>query len=67
MSYPAWIDEHLPPAGPCGICGGPDKRHRMIDAIVEREAAGDSILFIAEDYDLPVEFVRRIVTERPQP
>jgi hypothetical protein len=29
----ALLDRMRPPYGPCGICGGPDARHRLWDAI----------------------------------
>lgn len=61
--YPAWIDERIPYHGPCGFCGGEDARHRMIDAIVGASAAGDTIEGLAENYELPEEFVRRLVEE----
>jgi hypothetical protein len=46
--------------GPCGLCGGPYARHRMIDTQMERVAAGDHIETVAEDYGLTVV---RMVTE----
>lgn len=49
--------------GPCGICGGPDARHRMADAIAGCVRAGDSPESIAEDYGVPVENVIRLATE----
>jgi hypothetical protein len=64
---PAWLDGY--PAldvlgafvGPCWVCGGPDKRHRLADALVENVRAGDSVEFVAAGYDVPVETVRRLV------
>jgi hypothetical protein len=41
-----------PHVGPCAICGHPDKRHRMVDVITERVAAGDSVEDVAGDYGL---------------
>ena len=67
MSLPKWLDKHLPPRGPCGICGGPDARHRIIDAIRARYSAGESILSIAADYNLLFGFVRRIVRRKRMP
>jgi hypothetical protein len=61
--FPAWLDAELPPAGPCLVCGGPDKRHRVIDAIVGRHAAGETIEALAQDYDLSEAFVARVVKE----
>ena len=61
-AYPKWLDKHLPPCGPCAICGGEDARHRMVDAIQDRVLkAGESVKFVAADYGLPLAFVRRIV------
>jgi hypothetical protein len=37
------LDALMHPAGPCAFCGGPDKRHRVIDAIRERVRAGGSV------------------------
>lgn len=39
-----------PPAGPCGFCGAPDKRHRLWDAICSQFSAGESIDDLAVDY-----------------
>ena len=51
------IDEdELPPPpilrlGPCGICGWhPDQRHRILDAIIDRLIADESIEEISSDY-----------------
>ena len=46
--------------GPCGICGGPDARHRVVDAIASRLRAGESVESVAEDYGLSVEKVREV-------
>lgn len=58
------LDVLQPFAGECGICGGPDKRHRLADAIVENVAAGDSIEHVAEDYDVAPDVVRALVAIR---
>lgn len=54
MSRPAEVRAVLrlfgPPAGPCAICGLPDKRHRMLEAVAENVRAGDSVPFVAEAY-----------------
>lgn len=63
MTYPSWVDEEMPPAGPCGICGGPDKRHRVIDAAIGMVMAGDHPAAVAEDYGLSEAFVQRLVDE----
>ena len=49
-----------PFVGECAFCGGPDKRHRVYDAIVEIVRAGDSPERVADDYGLPVESVLEI-------
>lgn len=41
------LDRWFPPCGPCGICGGPDKRHRLGDAIYGQWCAGDSTEVVA--------------------
>ncbi len=64
-AQPTWLDQYLPPRGPCGFCGDGDARHRVIDAIVERVRAGDHPDDLAEDYALPVDAVRRLVDETP--
>ena len=46
--------------GPCGLCGGPDARHRMFDVIHERVAAGEGEEDVAEDYGLSADTVRAI-------
>lgn len=47
--------------GPCGICGGPDARHRLFDSLQEAHRAGDSVPLIAEWYDFTEEYVSAIV------
>lgn len=51
------LDEFFPKVGPCGICGTPglDQRHRVVDAIADRLAAGEWSHEVAEDYGLPLE------------
>lgn len=43
--------------GPCGLCGGPDARHREADAICSRLAAGESEVEVAADYERPISTV----------
>lgn len=50
--YPA-LNVLRPYNGPCGVCGGPDQRHRLADALVEAVGGGDSPEFLAEIYELP--------------
>lgn len=63
IDVPTWVDEHMPPQGPCLLCGGSDARHRVLDAVADRVHAGDSAREIADDYGLPVRFVGRIARE----
>jgi hypothetical protein len=58
---PDWVDEYLPFAGACAFCDSTDKRHRVIDAIRERVRAGDPVNQVAADYELPQEFVVRLM------
>jgi hypothetical protein len=48
--------------GPCGICGGPDARHRMWDAI-EGTARAESVRAAAIEYGKTPEQVRFLVRE----
>ena len=56
------------PAGPCLVCGHPDKRHRMWDAIRDRFLAGESLAASARDYDVSraeiEQWLRGAMTER---
>lgn len=61
LNLPPDIEAAMPPHGPCGLCGGPDARHRVIDAIASRVRAGDSEEDVAADYGYSVEVVDRIV------
>lgn len=47
------LDVLYPYAGECWICGGPDKRHRLADAIVGNVQAGDLPRLVANAYDVP--------------
>ena len=47
------LDILRPFNGPCGICGGPDQRHRLADSLIEAHRAGDSAEFLADIYGLP--------------
>ena len=67
MSYPKWVDAEMPTFGPCAFCGGPDSRHRVIDAIVERVKAGEAVESVAADYLKSVEFIERLARVHPQP
>ena len=49
-----------PYRGSCGLCGHPDARHRVYDAIRERLAAGESVEGVAADYLMTVAVVQQI-------
>ena len=49
--------------GPCGLCGGPDARHRLYDAVAERVAAGEDEDQVARDYDEGAQWVLAIVAD----
>lgn len=59
----ALIDAEMPFAGPCGICGGPDKRHRVLDAVADCVRAGDSVASVAEAYGLSAGLVSRLAED----
>lgn len=48
------LDKHFPPSGPCALCGDPDARHRLFDAIKGRYEAGEPARELALDYDVSV-------------
>lgn len=54
------LEARWPFIGPCLVCGGPDKRHRLFDAILENLAASDSVELVARLYDLTTEEVELI-------
>lgn len=45
----------------CAFCGHPDSRHRLVDAIVNRHRAGESVEALADDYRMTVTDVRKLV------
>jgi hypothetical protein len=47
--------------GPCGICGGPDARHRLWDSLIDCHRAGDSIESIALNFRLAPEAVKAVI------
>jgi hypothetical protein len=63
QTVPPWVDATMPPHGPCAFCGGPDARHRVLDAIASRIAAGESARSVADDYGYPIRFVGRVARE----
>lgn len=56
VAHTRWVDTWNavigPPRGRCGLCGCPDARHRIADAMVSRYLAGDDLQLIADDYDV---------------
>jgi hypothetical protein len=53
----------LGPVTPCGLCGsGLPQRHRIVDALAEHMAAGETPDELAEDYGVPEEAVRAVAT-----
>ncbi len=48
--YPKALDAIMPFRGPCGFCGGPDARHRIVEAAQENLRAGESPASVAENY-----------------
>ena len=59
---PLALEHRFPPAGPCEICGGPDKRHRLWDSIIGAHEVGVLVRQIAEDYGLRASAVAAILT-----
>jgi hypothetical protein len=55
------LDKHFAPRGACGLCGHPDARHRIYDAMSSRHSAGESVEEIADDYDTTPEVVREVL------
>lgn len=62
-TIPGWVSDFMPWRGECGLCGGPDARHRVIDAMAECVRAGDDPDDVAADFGYPVAFVNRIMSE----
>ena len=57
MQTPDVVQAVMPFVGMCALCGAPDARHRMYDAIVGRYDAGESIVDLSADYHLDEEVV----------
>jgi hypothetical protein len=55
------IDRYFKPRGRCGVCGGPDARHRIIDAIAEQLAAGMYPEDIATELAVPLKGVYAVL------
>jgi len=49
--------------GMCALCGHPDARHRLMDAVTERRKLGESVNSLALDYGLDQYRLRRIIGE----
>lgn len=60
FDLPPEIDAAIPYSGPCGLCGGIEARHRVLDTIVERIRAGEYLAAVAWDYNLSVPIVLAI-------
>jgi uncharacterized protein (DUF433 family) len=57
------LDAYFPRLGPCGLCGTPDldQRHRVVDAIAGRLAAGEDPVEVAADYGLALDAVEAVL------
>lgn len=60
MTETELLDLIGPYRGPCGLCGGPDARHRTLDTIRDRLWAGEDAQSVAEDYVMDVAVVEKI-------
>jgi len=60
FDLPPDIDAAVPYSGPCGLCGGIEARHRVLDTIAERVRAGEPVVDVAWDYRKPVAVVKAI-------
>lgn len=60
LTLPAEVDAAIPYSGPCGLCGGPEARHRVLDASAERVCAGEPVTEVAEDYRVSPDVVMAI-------
>ena len=67
QTAPGWVDECYPPHGRCGFCNSPDARHRVLDAVASRLAAGEPARSVADDYDLPLRFGGRFFRDLALP
>jgi hypothetical protein len=63
----ATINFHFPYRGPCGICGGPDARHRLFDCMRGRVRAGDTPESVAEDYGCTLAALRAVLEPKRCP
>jgi hypothetical protein len=51
------LDKRFKKAGPCAICGGPDKRHRLWDALDSQSRGSLGVAGTARWMDVPVDDV----------
>jgi hypothetical protein len=56
-----WAPAIGPHRGPCGLCGFPDARHRVADAMVEAYLAGDPLASIAHEHDVTFRELAEVV------
>jgi len=47
--------------GMCACCGDLPQEHRMVDAVVDRFLAGESVRVLAKDYSQSVWWVEEII------
>ena len=57
----AELDRIWPACGPCGICGGPDKRHRLWDALEGQARSTDGPEGTAKWMDVPLAHVLTVM------
>lgn len=62
------VEELLGPhRGRCAFCGGPDQRHRVADTIREGIAAGETVAYMADLYELKVAELKVAVEADAEP
>lgn len=62
----AQINAAMPYRGRCGMCGGPDARHREWDSWRGQHRAGDPIERVARSFDRRLAIVRAVIRLSPQ-
>lgn len=60
------LDAIGPWRGRCGLCGHPDARHRLADAIRGQYAAGELVPVIAEYFGVTVRAVVAVIRAQPR-
>jgi hypothetical protein len=53
----------IPDTGPCALCGRPEERHRVADAVLRRIRAGDTVAAVAADFGLDPALLAEAVGE----